>query len=112
MERWTQIIRLLLITVGAGGAVLFFPISFGDQFTCLYHRLTCEMEETSPLAQFSQGEKHSHDEHEIHNASLNTYIAEFSLFWWGSIALLVIGLYYTRIMRYGKRLWKGLRDEL
>ncbi len=114
MVRWQHIARIILIAVGTSGTVLFFPVSFGDQFTCLYHRLTCEMEEESHHAgeqHVSDTRTHGSNGHEIHNASLNTYIAKFSLFWWGSIALLVIGVYYPRFAQYGQRLWQGLKHE-
>ena len=114
MARWQYIVRIVLITIGTSGTLLFFPVALGDQFTCLYHRLTGMMQEETHHAEDQKAggtRVHGSFDHEIHNASLNTYISRFSLYWWGSIALLVTGMYYPRFIQYGQKMWQGFRSE-
>ncbi len=92
-------IRSVLIGLGLIGTVLFFPISLGDDFTCIFHRLIGDVhhEENGKDRSLISHTPRSHHFTGGHNASLNVYIRHFSIFWWGSLGLLSIGLYYPRI---------------
>ncbi len=96
-------IRYVLLTVGFIGTVLFFPISLGDNFTCLFHRLIGDVHNHSDeqLENLTQP-VHSSEGGKSHSASLNFYIRHFSIYWWGSLLILACGIYYPRITRYLK----------
>lgn len=92
-------IRSVLIVFGIIGTVLFFPISLGDDFTCIFHRLIGDVhqeENAEERTLISHSSRH-HTLSGGHNASLNFYIRHFSVFWWGSLGLLALGVYFPRI---------------
>ncbi len=110
LERRIKHIRLILIVVGILGTIAFFPFNFNENYTCLYHRLFCDMEEDH---QIKSTNGHVHGDQEFHNATLNLYIQHFSYYWWGSLLVLAMGIYLPRLVTLLKNHQKfyAFRDD-
>ncbi len=121
---WT----LLFAGIGIGGLILFFPVKINSSYTCLYHRLVqpnhhvnhgddngvihSKRHNAPVLSTDSAGlgghfgvsgseESNRTQTHHMMTSSklLNHYIHSYAVFWWGSVLLILTGLYVYRHLK-------------
>ncbi len=74
-----KVLWWILVILGVLGGILFFPWPVGNSFTCLFHR----------FAMPAQSVGTHHPGHQL----VDFYIQRFSFVWWGSLLLIVSGIY-------------------
>jgi len=92
----TVILNLLLF-IGLGGSLLFFPLKIADRYTCIFH-FGSAPSGVPPLTAEPNGsaaEKNSgYTGVNPSDGMLDFYIRHFSWLWWGSIGLAVFSAIY------------------
>lgn len=103
----------VFLVVGTVGAIGFFPFNFQSQYTCIYHRFFCEnmMNQTQCAAGARMSGTDATMGAEDHTRLLNRYLIPFGFLWWGSIGLLVGGIYLTKV-KYSGNFRKKQRRKL
>ena len=107
-----MILMLILLSIGVVGGVLFFPVNFDNQYTCLYHRMFVSEHhyDTSNEMANTVNIDGNHHEGEIdemmHSELLDKYVLPFGLIWWISLIALAIGFFW---LKRGKSKIENLR---
>ncbi|MCK5034232.1 MAG: hypothetical protein KAS18_11375 [Calditrichia bacterium] len=97
-----------LIIIGAIGLVIFFPVNFNNEYTCLYHRIFYADKHISMKLhhQNSQGYDIEHSFEYYGKAEMNTllkyYIGHYAAFWWTSIVIFSISIVLIKKIFDGK----------
>ena len=94
---------MLAILVGMSGAILFFPISTDEKYTCIFERiapinLVAKDNSAVSVGGFTHLEsgvlKTGNNPITPKKASpFHHYISSYSIWWWGNLALLGLGAY-------------------
>lgn len=94
---------MMLLIIGFSGIILFFPVNFDNQLTCLFQRLGTWDYDGQPV---NKDAIHSHDNRHVTGGSRpvfflpeelhHHYMQLYSYFWWGSLLLFGISIYALR----------------
>ncbi|NQV30041.1 MAG: hypothetical protein HQ508_04060 [Candidatus Marinimicrobia bacterium] len=98
-----KFLSMLAILVGMSGAILFFPINMDEKYTCIFERIVpYSRVDRDNSAVSVEGVTHLESVVlKIGNDSITPkktspfhhYISSYSIWWWGSLALLGLGAY-------------------
>jgi hypothetical protein len=89
-----KILMVALIFFGVVGSLMFFPIQLDEGYTCLYHQV---FDNDHPVWD-QQGVANQIGEHHT-TGMINAYISGYAFFWWGSLALIALGVYQLRLFK-------------
>jgi len=91
------LITLILLGVGIVGGVLFFPINFNNQYTCLYHRMFAPEHRHRLSNQMMSGSSSiGKPQNEINEMLVTKYILPFGLIWWISLTIFALAFFWLR----------------
>jgi hypothetical protein len=94
LNNGVRTIFVVIAILGLTGAVVFFPINIGDRYTCLYHRYVAAdmpaagVDGAMPGHHTAVSGSDAEARHHLHAQ----YMGTFRFVWWGSLALLLIGI--------------------
>ena len=79
------ILSILLLTIGVGGTIIFFPAKMDEEYTCICDRMLSKPSGITP---------------ESFTLLVERFFFQFAFMWWGSILAAVLsGVYLMRIAR-------------
>ena len=79
------ILSILLLTIGVGGTIIFFPAKMDGEYTCICDRMLSKPSGITP---------------ESFTLLVERFFFPFAFMWWGSILAAVLsGVYLMRIAR-------------
>ena len=95
-------LTLILVTLGALGTALFFPLQLKESHTCLYHRIFApEEKQSEPAMLIYQSEVSlagtiNTVASEHYQKLLHRYLVPFGLLWWLSLSFLAVGIFLLK----------------
>lgn len=91
---------IIVALLGFAGGIVFFPVNIGDRYTCFFHRYVAGDTPNTSTHRVMPGQ-HGHpgpdageSRHHLHDQYMNS----FGLLWWGSLGLLLIGIFGIKSM--------------
>ncbi len=109
-----MLLTLILLSMGIIGGVLFFPINFDNQYTCLYNRVFAPKHhyELSNEMINSGTRVEEYYESEIdemmHSELVRKYILPFGLVWWFSLVIIAFAFFWLKHLRHEEENLKKL----
>lgn len=100
-KRYWQALFIFFILIGAAGSVFFFPLKLSESHTCICHKMTCPRDTCCPKGSVLSTEINKDTNHQVmnkmsqqhHGELVNQYLIPYGFLWWGSLILLVSGIY-------------------
>lgn len=90
--RKISLVFLVSGIIGLSGSILFFPVNFGNRYSCLFHLLMLPDQASTPEMPATPTGPNDPQAETMRQYLQQQYFRSYRYYWWGSLLLLALSL--------------------